>query len=93
MGGQTLIAAKAPLRGEFSGATEWMGEQCRKAGVDIRLNCAATIESILSESPDVVVVATGARPLTPGVPGAENTVDAWSVLNGDIPEGGACSGD
>ena len=31
LGGQTLIAAKAPLRGEFSGATEWMGEQCRKA--------------------------------------------------------------
>ena len=40
LGGQTLIAAKAPLRGEFSGATEWMGDQCRKAGVDIRLNCA-----------------------------------------------------
>ena len=87
LGGQTLVAAKAPLRGEFSGATEWMGEQCRKAEVDIRLNCAATIESILSESPDVVVVATGARPLTPDVPGAQNTVDAWSVLNGDVPKG------
>ena len=63
LGGQALIAAKAPLRGEFSGATEWMAEQCRKAGVDVRLNCAATPESILSETPDVVVVATGARPL------------------------------
>ena len=87
LGGQTLIAAKAPLRGEFSGATEWMGEQCRKSGVEIRLNCAATPESILNENPDVVVVATGARPLTPEVPGIENTVDAWSVLNGDVPAG------
>ncbi|MYE87916.1 FAD-dependent oxidoreductase [Candidatus Poribacteria bacterium] len=87
LGGQTLIAAKAPLRGEFSGATEWMGEQCRKAGVDVRLNCAATVESILSEFPDVVVVATGARSLIPEVPGIENAVDSWSVLNGDIPEG------
>ena len=87
LGGQTLIAAKAPLRGEFSGATEWMGEQCRKSGVEIRLNCAATPESILSESPDVVVVATGARPLTPDVPGIENALDAWSVLNGNIPIG------
>ena len=87
LGGQTLIAAKAPLRGEFSGATEWMGEQCRKSGVEIRLSCAATVESILSENPDVVVVATGARPLTPEVPGIENTVDAWSVLNGDVPMG------
>ncbi len=87
LGGQTLIAAKAPLRGEFSGATEWLGEQCRKSGVKVRLNCTATAESILSESPDVVIVATGARPLMPEVPGVENTIDAWSVLNGDIPTG------
>lgn len=87
LGGQTLIAAKAPLRGEFSGATEWMGEQCRKSGVEIRLNCAASVESVLSESPNVVVVATGARPLTPDIPGIENAMDAWSVLNGNIPIG------
>ena len=87
LGGQTLIAAKAPLRGEFSGATEWMAEQCQKSGVEIRLNCAVTVELILSEAPDVVVVATGARPLTPDVPGVENAIDAWSVLNGEIPTG------
>ena len=87
LGGQTLIGAKAPLRGEFSGATEWMSEQCRKSGVEVRLNCEATVELILSENPDVVVVATGARPLIPELPGIENTVDAWSVLNGDVPEG------
>ena len=87
LGGQTLIGAKAPLRGEFSGATEWMSEQCRKSGVEVRLNCEATVELILSENPDVVVIATGARPLIPEVPGIENTVDAWSVLNGNVPEG------
>ena len=87
LGGQTLIGAKAPLRGEFSGATEWMSEQCRKSGVEVRLNCEATVELILSEAPDVVVVATGARPLIPELPGVENTVDAWSVLNGNVPEG------
>ena len=87
LGGQTLIAAKAPLREEFSGAAEWLGEQCRKAGAEIRLNCAATPESILSESPDVVVVATGARSLIPEVPGIENALDAWSVLDGDVPAG------
>ena len=87
LGGQTLIGAKAPLRGEFSGATEWMSEQCRKTGVEVRLNCEATVELILSENPDVVVVATGARPLIPEIPGVENTVDAWSLLNGDVPEG------
>lgn len=87
LGGQTLIAAKAPLRKEFSGAAEWIGEQCRKSGVEVRLNCAATVESVLSETPDVVVVATGASPLTPELPGIEHAVDAWSVLEGNIPVG------
>ncbi len=87
LGGQTLIAAKAPSRGEFAGAAEWMGGQCQKSGVEVRLNCEATVESILSESPDVVVVATGARPLAPNIPGVENAMDAWSVLNGKLPDG------
>ncbi|MCZ6679005.1 MAG: FAD-dependent oxidoreductase [Candidatus Poribacteria bacterium] len=86
-GGQTLIAAKAPLRGEFSGAADWMADQCRKLDVEVRLNCEATVELILGEQPDVVVVATGASPLKPNIAGIENAVDAWSVLNGEVPSG------
>jgi hypothetical protein len=87
LGGQTLIAARAPSRGEFSGAAEWMAHQCRKLGVEIRLNCEATIELMLSEQPDVVIIATGARPLKPNIPGIENAVDAWTVLSGNLTEG------
>jgi NADPH-dependent 2,4-dienoyl-CoA reductase/sulfur reductase-like enzyme len=87
LGGQTLVAAKAPLRGEFSGAAQWMAHQCRKLGVDIRLHCSATAELILREQPAVVIVATGAYPLKPDITGIENAVDAWSVLNGNIPGG------
>jgi NADPH-dependent 2,4-dienoyl-CoA reductase/sulfur reductase-like enzyme len=87
LGGQTLVAARAPSRGEFSGAAAWMAHQCRKLGVEVRLNCEATVETILNEQPDVVIVATGARPLTPNVAGIENAVDAWSVLNGNVPNG------
>ena len=87
LGGQTLIAAKAPSRGEFSGAALWLANQCRKLGVEVRLNCEGSVELILSEHPHVVIVATGARPLAPNIPGIKNVVDAWSVLNGDIPNG------
>lgn len=87
LGGQTLIAAKAPWRGEFSGAVQWLAHQCRKLGVDIRLNCEATSESILNERPDVVIVATGAIPLKPNIPGLEKAIDAWTVLNGNVPSG------
>ena len=87
LGGQTLIAANAPMRSEYSGAAEWMAAQCRKLGVEIRLDTEATEESVLSESPNSVFIATGARPLRPEIPGRENAHDCWSVLMGNIPEG------
>jgi NADPH-dependent 2,4-dienoyl-CoA reductase/sulfur reductase-like enzyme len=87
LGGQALIAAKAPARGEFAGATQWLAQQCRKLGVHIRLHCEATVARVMSASPDVVIVATGARPLVPNLPGIASAVDAWSVLNGHLPSG------
>ncbi len=87
LGGQTLIAAKAPMRGEYSGAAEWMAAQCSRLGVKLRLNTKATENSVMSESPDTVFIATGARPLRPEIPGVENAQNCWSVLIGNIPEG------
>jgi NADPH-dependent 2,4-dienoyl-CoA reductase/sulfur reductase-like enzyme len=84
LGGQTLIAKLAPGRHDFDGATRWSGLQCRKLGVDIRLQMAATIDDILSASPDVVVIATGARARRPSLPGMEQHqfVSGWEVLQG-----------
>jgi len=84
LGGQTLIAKRAPSRQDFDGATRWSGLQCRKLGVDIRLNMEATVETVLAESPDVVFVATGATARSPAIEGAgaHTLVSAWDVLLG-----------
>src|SRR5262245_23130945 len=87
LGGQALIAAQAPARGEVGGATQWLAQQCGKLGVQVRLHCEATVARVMGESPDVVMVATGACPLVPNLPGIESTVDAWSVLSGHLPPG------
>ena len=84
LGGQTLIANRAPGRQDFDGATRWSALQCRKLGVDIRLLASATVESIAAEKPDVVIVATGAVARTPKLEGADahRVVSAWDVLQG-----------
>ena len=83
-GGQTLIARKAPTRQEFDGAAQYAAQQCRKLGVDMRLGTEATAELVLAESPDVVVIATGAKPFNPSIPGvSESGYDVWQVLNGE----------
>ncbi|MBM4073625.1 MAG: FAD-binding protein [Planctomycetes bacterium] len=86
-GGQTLIARKAPSRQDFDGACRYAALQCVKLGVDLRLGTMATPEAILRESPDVVVLATGARAFKPPLPGIDDYgYSAWEVLQGtDVP--------
>jgi len=50
---------------------DWHKLMIRKLGVDVRLNEELTLDTILAEKPDVVVVATGAVPDLPEAPGLE----------------------
>jgi mycofactocin system FadH/OYE family oxidoreductase 2 len=82
-GGQTLIAKRAPARQDFDGACRYNARQCEKLGVDLRLGVDARAETVLSEAPDAVVLATGARAFRPEIPGIEaHGVSAWDVLLG-----------
>ncbi len=83
LGGQTLIAKKAPARQDFDGACRYTSHQCQKLGVEIRLGAEADAAAIVAEAPDVVVLATGARPLKPEIPGIDtHAMSAWDVLAG-----------
>src|SRR5262249_42930185 len=82
-GGQTLIARAGPARQDFDGACRYTAQQCRKLGVEMRLGIEADAAAVLRESPDVAVIATGARAFMPSLPGIEEYgVSAWDVLQG-----------
>ena len=87
LGGQTLIARQAPFRQDFDGACRYSSLQCKKLGVDIRLGTEANVDVVLQESPEIVVIATGARPFKPNIAGVEEYgFNAWEVLQGaDVP--------
>ncbi len=88
LGGQTLIARKAPARQDFDGACRYTSHQCEKLGVDIRLGAEADAAAVVAEAPDVVVLATGARALKPDIPGIDtHAISAWEVLAGRVPPG------
>jgi len=77
-GGQMRLALAAPghaeiARGLVSTVEGWL------AGADVRFGVEATAEAVAAESPDRVIIASGAVAHRSGIPG---TVNAWDVLDG-----------
>ena len=89
LGGQVLLAARAPARAEYAGIVRFLAAQIRKLAVDVRLAVEATPSVVLAEHPDAVVVATGSRPYIPPVPGIDgkHVVTDRDVLGGEATVG------
>jgi len=92
LGGQVLIAGKAPLRPGYAEAAHWLARQVRTAGVTVRLGTAATVDTVLAERPDAVIVATGAAPRRPELPGIDlpGVATVEDVLLGTVVGGARC---
>lgn len=90
VGGQNRIAAKAAGRQEIEGVTRWLIGQVEKLDIDLRLGTEATVETILAEAPEAVIVATGSRPKENPFPGdysAPDVVNTRQVLSAEVETG------
>ncbi len=85
VGGQILLAQLLPGREEFGGAAINLEREAVRAGVEILTKRAASVELLRDVHPDVVVVATGARPYRPVIEvlGEPHVLDSWQVLRGE----------
>jgi 2,4-dienoyl-CoA reductase-like NADH-dependent reductase (Old Yellow Enzyme family)/thioredoxin reductase len=68
-GGQLLLSRAVPGRAELAGLAVSLAASAARAGVELRFSANATVESVLAERPDSVVLATGAEPGIPPIPG------------------------
>jgi N,N-dimethylglycine/sarcosine dehydrogenase len=89
LGGQVLLAARAPARAEYAGIVRFLVAQVRKLAVDVRLGMEATPSAVLAERPEAVIVATGSHPFVPPVPGSDgkHVVTDRDVLSGEAKVG------
>lgn len=84
LGGQLLRGENPPGKERLDWVIQYYEARLAKYGVDVRLGRAADKALIDSLAPDAVVVATGAVPLVPDLPGAkgENVCGVAEVLEG-----------
>ena len=86
MGGQLIFAAEPPGKKKMLWFRDYEETQLKKLEVNIQLGTEVTPEFVEKESPDVVVLATGAEPAIPDIEGirGENVVTAVDVLAGKV---------
>src|SRR5438445_6544977 len=92
LGGQVMVAARAPKREDYAAIAHWLIGQVRKAGVEVRLNTPADVADVLKLNPESVIVATGSTPRVPHIPGVDlpHVTTASDILTGQVRPGARC---
>ncbi|MDR3270115.1 MAG: NAD(P)/FAD-dependent oxidoreductase [Peptococcaceae bacterium] len=89
LGGQLVYAAIPPYKQELTRAVIYYQRMCDRYGVNIRTGVEVRQDTVRSEQPDVVIIATGGIPLIPPVEGVDgsNVTTALAILAGETIAG------
>lgn len=89
LGGQLNLACVPPGKNDFRLFLDFEERQLNKLGVKVEYK-ALTPEIVAQGKPDAIIVASGAQPFLPPLPGIENknVVTAWQVLKKEVSTGG-----
>jgi len=84
LGGQLLFVSRQPDQGHVMQLVRFQARRLELTGVEVRVGREATADDILQLKPDAVLVATGAEPYLPEIPGigSDHVVTAIDVLAG-----------
>jgi len=86
LGGQLLLAASPPGKQKLLWLRDYLVTQLKKQAVAVKLGVEVTPDLLEREQADVLVIASGAKPWVPDIPGieAEAAVSAWHVLKEEV---------
>ena len=86
-----MIPAAIPFfKKDLKRLLQWYKSEVRDLGVEVRLGHPVTPDLVKEEKADAVIVATGAHPAIPPIPGTDKQIVATAaeVLRGEKPTGG-----
>ena len=88
LGGTVNLAAMPPNKTMLAEFVETQKAEIEKAGVEVRLNAKADVETLKACGVKAVFMATGGKAVRPNLPGIEKAVTAEDVLAGKAEANG-----
>jgi 2,4-dienoyl-CoA reductase-like NADH-dependent reductase (Old Yellow Enzyme family) len=87
LGGQLILGSVTAYKKELQSLIKYLRKQIEKSGVKCHPDHEVTVETVKSEDPNVVILATGSLPLLPPTEGIEKgfVVPFTEALNGNQP--------
>ena len=84
-GGQINLITRSKRRKDMAGIIDWRIGICEANKVKFNFNSFASKEEILSENPDIVIIATGGIPNTDILnEGSDLVASTWDILSGNV---------
>ncbi|SDI15642.1 MULTISPECIES: FAD-dependent oxidoreductase [Bradyrhizobium] len=92
IGGQLLLAHQPPHRGEIKNALRYFTSEIARLGIPVSLNRSFSADDARALRPEAIIVATGASPVQPDVPGSDlpHVLSGWRVIAGLETAGQTC---
>lgn len=89
LGGQLYLAGSPPGRAEFAELARDLAHQVALSNITVKLKQSVDQALLAAAKPDGVILATGAVPISPPIPGSDQThvVQAWDVLQDKVATG------
>jgi 2,4-dienoyl-CoA reductase-like NADH-dependent reductase (Old Yellow Enzyme family)/thioredoxin reductase len=84
-GGQVSLAARSARRRDLIGIIDWRLAECKRLGVDLRLNHYVEPGDLDRAGYDVIILATGGVPdIRVDATGVNLAVDTWDIITGAV---------
>jgi len=89
IGGQVWIAGTPPHKQELWEFVRYYRAMLEKHAIPVHLNTTVDADQVRKNKPDYIIVAEGASPLKPPIPGINDpsVICAWDLLRNHLPVG------
>ena len=90
LGGQLKLMDAPTFKWALVNYREWLKAQLAQSSVEVRMNTAPSRQDIEAGGFDAVILATGASPKTPPIPGADKAYNIFTVFGSESKMGKKC---